>query len=144
MATTSTLVMGMLGPMYSSRISLISPIRTAGVLMARIIACAARKGITLDEATTQEIETALAAHVYQLMDPGYTARSTLSASGSFEGQTKMRLEGTKFGQLALTLDPSGCVELINNPSKQAGVTWLGKPARDAKTYEERNGSAEDS
>lgn len=139
MATTATLVKGMLGPMYSPKLALTSPIRTAGVIMTRVLACAARKGVTIDSATADEMETALAAHVYQLMDPGYTSRSTLSASGSFEGRTDKRLEGTKFGQLALTLDPSGCLELVNNPAKQASVTWLGKPSSEAKTHEQRNG-----
>lgn len=139
MATTSALVQQMLGPMYSTRIALTGPIRTAGVIMTQLLACAARKGVTIDSDTRREIETALAAFAYQLIDPGYTSRSTLSASGSFEGKTDMGLRLNKFGQLALLLDPSGCLELINDRKKQGGMVWLGKPSTEAQTYAERNG-----
>ena len=136
--TSVSLVKGILGPKYSSRIALPPFLRTAAVLMARVLACATAKGITIDDDTFQEMETYLAAHFYNQADSDYTSRSTLSASGAFEGKTDMGLANSRFGQQAMLLDPSGCLALFNQVKQRGSFVWLGKPKRDETSYDDRN------
>lgn len=113
-------------------------ISIATKIVDRVVRCAAAKGITLDDDTLLQIETLLAAHFYLLSDPMYTSKSTLSASGSFHGQTGKGLEATVFGPQALLLDESGCLNAIMKGAR-ASLSWLGKTDDEKLSYEERNG-----
>lgn len=53
------------------------------------------------------VERWLAAHFYQISDPGYKSRSTSKANGTFNGETAQGLKGTRYGQQAMFLDLTG-------------------------------------
>lgn len=140
--TTSDLVQGVLGDEYGLNAAGSSPsltpyIRAANLMVTRVAACATLKNITLSTDELTEIETWLAAHMYQCADPGYTSRSTDKASGSFTGQFGLGLDGTRFGQMAQSLDPSGCLAALSK-RQYAGGTWLGKAPSEQTDYEQRD------
>jgi hypothetical protein len=86
---------------------------------------------SLSNADLAIVETWLAAHFYAQYDPQYTSRSTGGASGSFQGQVGKHLESTWWGQQAILLDHSGCLQKLNdelqkNEKKVASLTWGGK------------------
>jgi len=58
------------------------------------------------------------------MDPTYRSRSTGGASGAFDGNTTMGLEGSRYGQAAIRIDVSGCLDIIDK-KKYAGTFWAG-------------------
>lgn len=105
--------------------SLTGYIATASILVTRALECALRKGYTISEEEAELWERWLAAHAYAMSDQPYRARATLRASGQFQGETKMRLEATKYGQMALTLDPSGCLDNLMTKTRVRAF-WLGK------------------
>ena len=111
-------------------------INMATALTDRVNTCATGRGLTLTTAELLEIETLLAAHFYQASDQGYTSKGTKGASASFHGQTGMRLEGTKYGQAALTLDISGCLGSLGKA--RARGKWLGRAPSDQTAYEDRD------
>lgn len=112
-------------------------IASASVIVDNVTTCATRKGITVDSNTSELIERWLAAHMYMMSDKAYQSRSTRGASGVFQGQTGMRLESTDYGQTAMVLDPSGCLENINK-RQIARADWLGKPPSEQIPYDQRN------
>lgn len=105
--------------------SLTGYIDTASAIVDQMVECATRKGITISEELRGTIEGWLAAHAYGMVDQPYKSRSTLRAAGVFQGQTGMYLEATKYGQMAVLLDPSGCLNNIGKRNKVQGF-WLGK------------------
>lgn len=127
MATTAAAVKNTLGLDYDciSNPSLQTYIDTAAAIMSRMIDCATRKGITFTVAEKELIQRWLAAHFYVMSDQNYKARSTLRASGQFQGETKMYLEASKYGQTAVLIDPSGCLNAIGTRAR-ATIFWGGK------------------
>jgi hypothetical protein len=111
---------------------------TANSVVNQVLVCAARKSIAVSSADQELMERLLAAHMYMMSDKAYQSRSTAGRSGSFQGQTGMRLESTDYGQSAMVMDPSGCLENINKRQK-AGGAWLGKTNAEALTYDQRMG-----
>lgn len=114
-------------------------VRMAEKIIDLVVACADRKGVTIDTDTQELLATLMAAHFYQSSDPGYTSRSTSSASGSFKGQWGKRFELTDYGQNAMAMDPSGCLSAMNTPGNKVGAFWGGKPDSERLSYDERNG-----
>ena len=110
--------------------SVLTPyITIANLLITRVNTCATAKGITLSSEELMELERWVAAHAYASTDPTYVKKWTGDAGGEFTGKFGMRLEGTRYGQMALALDPSGCLAAITN-NKTAGAFWAGKNAPD--------------
>lgn len=99
-------------------------INAASLFVTRVGTCAANKGMPLTTDELQMLETLIAAHNYCCSDQPYTSKSTSSASGSFQGKTDKKLEGTKYGQLALDLDVSGCTTAYDK-RQVAGGFWGG-------------------
>lgn len=117
--------------------SLTKFILTASVIVDRVVTCAAAKGITLSASEQELIEMWLSAHFYCMSDQPYSSKSTGGQSASFQGQTGMYLEGTKYGQNAAMVDYSGC--LVNISKKQkARTVWLGKTESEQLSWDERN------
>jgi hypothetical protein len=108
--------------------NLIPYIKRASLVVDRVVTCAASRVppvvMTDDELT--DIETLLACHFYQTMDRGFQQKSTDNASGSFLGQTGKGFEGSWYGQDALRLDYSGCLEAIDKRKVARGF-WGGTP-----------------
>ena len=126
-------------PEVGSAPSLTPFIDTANVVVTRVAACALRKGITLSAAELELIERWLAALYYCQSDKPYASRSTAGASGSFHGQTGMYLTSTLYGQTALNIDSSGCLDAIaNGPRKTATASWLGKAPSEQTDYMDRD------
>lgn len=137
--TNAAAVLGVLGVNYDTvnNPSLAPFIDSAAIVLTRVATCATAKGKTLTAAELELIERWLAAHLYQQMDEGYASRATSSASGSFKGQTGMRLESTMYGQTAMTLDASGCLENLGK-RQTAGAFWLGRSPSEQTAYVDRS------
>lgn len=112
-------------------------IETASVIVDRVVTCAAGKDITLTTEEQELIERWLSAHFYGMSDQPYTGRSTLRASGQFQGKTEMYFEATKYGQMAVSLDPSGCLDNIGKRQKVRAF-WLGKRPSEQVEYRDRD------
>lgn len=122
---------------YDGETSLNPFIETASAIVDRVAACAIRRSKTLTPGELELVERWLAAHFYCMSDPQYAAKSTDAASATFTGQTGMRIESTRYGQTALTVDYSGCLDMLNKRQTVA-VKWLGKPASQQIPYDQRN------
>ena len=122
-------------------------INTAANLTDRVVACAVAKGITLTSTDTDpnvseqtDIETLLACHFYKYArDKQVMSKSTAGASGTFAGQTAMYLEGTTYGQSAMSADYSGCLQAIamGQNKKKARGAWLGRTISEQRAYYSR-------
>lgn len=113
-------------------------IDTANALTSRVAACAADRGLALLNTELELIERWLAAHFYAVSDKPYSSKTTAGASASFQGQTAKYLEFTGYGQMAVTLDPSGCLAAIASGLRRvAGGFWLGKAPSEQIPYEQR-------
>lgn len=131
--TTSAAVILILGKDYDivNNPDITGYIDTASAVVTRVIACAARKGITISTTEAELIERWFAAYLYTQMDPGYKSRHTLRSGGEFNRDPNAFLTGAK------AVDPSGC---LDNAMKNNRVRafWLGKPVSDQIDYDDRN------
>lgn len=139
--TTPALVEGVLLADYdfNQNPDLTPFIATADAMIPTLIACAARKCIALDPALLVTLETWLAGHAYVMSDQNYSERRTLRASGKFQGQTGKGLEGSKYGQMAMMMDPSGCLRNASTNSR-ARLHWGGKRCQITYWYYWNGGS----
>ena len=126
--TTQEDVEGILGRNYDSAAdtSLTPFIRTANALVTEVVSCASDRSVTLSTTILAEIECWLAAHFYGHSDQFFAEKKTGDASATFQGETKMNLQSTQYGQTAITLDVSGCLAAISSGAR-ASVAWLGRP-----------------
>lgn len=115
-------------------------IDAASGLVDRVKACDTEGLLSSDQ--LRRIETWLAAHFYALRDQVYQSKSTQSASATFQGQSGLGLDGTQYGQMAKTLDFTGCLAEIDRDSRKGKInvemTWLGKPPSTQIDYEDRD------
>lgn len=113
---------------------------TAASVVDDVEACGVRRGEPYTDAKLELIERWLAAHYYKQSDQPYSSKSTAGASGSFQGQTGMYLESTKYGQTALSLDTTGCLLAIATGAQRqkAGGKWLGLRPSQQTPYRDRN------
>jgi hypothetical protein len=141
--TTVDLVELVLDRNYDGQMDLQQFIDTANLLVNRVATCASDRGEPLSAEELELIERWLAAHYYAQVDPTYTSKSTDGASASFMGASGKYLEGSRFGQVAITLDPSGCLESIvasgdGGGRKVARAFWLGKAPSEQTDYRDRD------
>jgi hypothetical protein len=139
--TTTTQVEGILGINMIPGSDLRPWVETAAIFVNNVVACAAKKGITLPAATLEMIERWMAASYYTRMDPLYTSKSTLGGSGSFSRRHPGGRAGDEddYADAAADLDPSGCTSAILRRARASG-TWLGKTKAEALTFDQRNNS----
>jgi hypothetical protein len=125
--TTILLVKGVLGLNYDTINGTdVQPfIDTASAIVDRVSTCAVAKGRALSLNELELIERWLAAHCYAMNDPTYQSKNTEGASATFQGQAGMHLEQTRFGQMAMDLDYSGCLTSISKRQLARGL-WLGR------------------
>lgn len=97
-------------------------IETANILVDQVAACAGSK---LTDRQLEMIERWLAAHFTKVMSPSATSKSIGGASTSYEGRgnSGMGLYQTSYGQHALILDTSGCLQKIT--AKRPTLSWGG-------------------
>lgn len=127
--TTATLVQSLLGADYGPLPSGSLPdlnqyIAGATLFINRVVTCSQTKGIPLTPDEAEYCERCVSAHYYQMSDPAYKARNTSSASGTFFGQDGKGMEATRYGQLAIMADTSGCLNALAK-RQTAGAFWGG-------------------
>ena len=109
----------------------------ASSLVDAAVALARDRGRSIPAAAL--VEGWLAAHFYKYAaDRQFAGRDVQGAvtGGTFTGQTAMYLEGTTYGQTALTLDPSGSLRAVSK-GQYADLQWGGKPPADQVPYWDR-------
>lgn len=138
--TTATSVKQILLSDYDSvdEPSLIGFIETASAIVDSIIECATERGYSLTTARAELIERWLSAHFYVMSDQNYKGRSTLRASGQFQGETKMYFEASKYGQTAVSLDGSGCLSSLGSNNRNVRSIWLGRRPSAQTDYKDRD------
>lgn len=138
--TTADLVKAVLLRDYDSRNNpgLDVFILTASVLVDDLVTDD-ENGLVTDT-RAELIERWLAAHYYKQSDQALASKSTDGSGGSYQGQTGKGLEGTKYGQTAISIDPTGYLAAIVSGAGtvEVGGIWLGKSASEATTWDERN------
>lgn len=135
--TTSGAVEAILVKNYDGATTL-TPFITAGSTMTdEIVVFAAEQELTaLTDAKLEVIERWLSAHFYAVMAQLYKTKHSPGQSAVFQGDTAMFLESTTYGQMAMTLDPTGYLRAIGGREmKIARVKWLGKDPVDQSEYE---------
>lgn len=70
-------------------------------------------------ALLKEIETYLAAHFLTLWDPRVSKEQADDVSFTYEGKTGEGLSSSRYGQMAITLDPTGKLRGLDNPKRVA-------------------------
>lgn len=132
MRTSERAVAEILGENYDGCSKLRPYMSSANVMVTRMNTCATARGYTLTTEELELIERWLSAHFYTKMDPVYTSKSTLSASGSF-----MRGELEPYKDAAMALDPSGCLK-GQLDQKIARGFWAGKVPSEQIPYDQRD------
>lgn len=113
-------------------------IEVASVMVDNVISCATSNGATVSDKQAELLERYLAAHAYQLADPGYQSRRTGDASGTFNGKTGVGLESSRFGMMAKTLDTTGCLASMDAGNITASISWGGFSENEQTDYDQRN------
>jgi hypothetical protein len=106
-------------------------IRAAGIIVGRLVSYGADNGVTVSDDEQTELWTWLAAWAYCLTDKPFTSNSD-GASQSYAGQTGMGLEANLYGQMALTLDPTGYLATLKDGgggTLEATGEYLGRNRR---------------
>lgn len=137
--TNADLVKGVLDSEYDTlrRPNLNPYIDSVTGLVTRVNTCAVAKGITYSAVELELLERWLAAHAYKAADKQMASSSENGSSGSFRGTFGENLKSTSFGQMALTLDVSGCL-LSLTTQMRAGAAWLGKRRSNQTDYADRD------
>jgi len=76
---------------------------------------------TVADDRLRRIETQLAAHFASSQDQRISETDRQSASVSYQGETGMDLDGTKYGQTAKLLDPTDTLKNANKPTASVTV-----------------------
>lgn len=81
----------------------------------------------LDEERLELIERWLAAHFYCMFDPRAEREKAGSVEAKYETKIDLRLNLSKYGQMAMLLDTTGYLDSLNDGKKKRvlGVEWLG-------------------
>ena len=72
-----------------------------------------------------EIETYLAAHLATIRDPRTKTESADGVAFTFEGMTGLGLEGSKYGQTVILLDPTGTFAELGKAGRSSWVHRIG-------------------
>lgn len=128
--TTPDLVKGILlsdyGPKEDGTYPELDPfIDTASSIVDRIIVNGTLNGNVLGTSDSELIERWLAAHCYVQSDQVYASNKTLMAAAVYQGQTGMRLDNSKYGQMAVALDWTGELTKLGK-KKRVSIDWMGK------------------
>lgn len=112
-------------------------IETASSIVDDIVAYCAETGLTQYPSSKLELlERWLAAHAYKSSDQAYASESDGGASGSYQGQTGLNLNGTKYGQMANVLDTKGYLVALSTGG--VSLKWGGKRFSEQIPYWDRD------
>jgi hypothetical protein len=111
-------------------------IDVAEAIVDAVVACSLRKGLTISSVTQEHLETWLAAHCYTASDPSYMEQQTERAKGVFSPLGD-GLKSSRFGQMALQMDFTGCLRVVTSGIKATGG-WLGKTVTERLPFIDRN------
>lgn len=87
----------------------------------------------LAEADLTVIECWLAAHFYGHSDQFYKSKNTQSAGATFQGETKMGLSSTQYGQTAMMLDTTRYLAALDKGGVVSSM-WLGDTTQSDVDY----------
>lgn len=126
--TSPDLVKAILGGNYGDGTLLDPYIEAASTIVDDLVYYAQQRGQTLSGTKLELVERWISCWCYCQMDPLYTSRSTLSASGSFAEQD--------YKKVAVAMDPTGVLSALLE-GRRAGMSWLGKYPSAQTPYEEK-------
>lgn len=106
-------------------------IETAASLVDDIAAHASSPGA----ARLELIERYLAAHFYTLRDPRAVMQKADVVSQTLQSKVDLGLNTSHYGQMAITLDPTGVLRSASKGKRTGGVTWLGNEEDRGTTLE---------
>lgn len=111
-------------------------IKIANLIVNRLVIKVAANGDAILQEELTEIEKWVAAHVYVMSDQNYSSNSTEGASASYQGQTGKYLEASKYGQMAILLDPTGLL-IGSGKQARASAEWIGNTYSETLNAEDR-------
>lgn len=111
-------------------------ITTANILTDDV--SAEDSGNLLSVSTLLEIEKYLAAHFYEHLDQALASEKTGDASGVYQGEWGLGLNGTKWGQTAMILDKTGYLASLNKGRRVVSIGWGGLPPSEQTAVEDRD------
>lgn len=118
--TTSELVAGIIEVQAS--ISLTPFIATASELVDDVAASSSAP----DATRLELIERWLSAHFYAQRDPRAASEKAGSVAASYQSKVDLGLNNTHYGQMAITLDPTGMLKSASKGKRVARMSWVGK------------------
>lgn len=123
---TTAEIIAALGSNYDADLSasLSIHLETAEAMLSTVESCATSKGITLAPMMLKSLERLLACHYYCLADRPLQEEVVGKSEQVVQGLTDMGFKSTYFGQSALQLDPSGCLNGLQQNAR-ASFIWLG-------------------
>ncbi len=95
-------------------------------------------GSALTDALLLQIESYLAAHFYEHLDPQYSSKKTGKAEAKFQGEFGMGLDSSKWGQTAKMLDVTGTLARLSKGDAVPSVSWLGLSPSEQTDYVDRD------
>lgn len=138
--TTPGAVEAVLTNDYDGESNLETFIEAAASIVDDASLAAVEFGTPLSTAKKELVERWVAAHLYKYAaDRQFQQRSAggVLVGGGFTGQTAMFLEGTTYGQTALTIETSGALRAVTM-GQRARAFWLGKPYSEQTPYDQRD------
>lgn len=116
----------------------ISPyITVASMLTDRVATAGTSAGITVGTTTLFEIERWLSAHAITAADNRSSSEGVTGggagANISYQYKLGLNLQNSHYGQMALSLDPTGLLNKISKGIKAASMTFIGGGLSDELT-----------
>jgi len=99
-------------------------IETASSLVDDVAASSAAPGA----ARLELIERYLSAHFYTLRDPRPTSEKAGPVGASYQSKVDLGLNTSHYGQMAISLDPTGVLASASGGRRIGVATWLGTEA----------------
>lgn len=128
---------GVVGTDYDGSTDLTPFIETGSSIVDDMVSYASDAGLTAYSAAKLElIERWLSAHTYKMSDQAYASESVGGASGQYQGQTGLYLDGTKYGQMAKLLDTRGYLAAME--AGTPSLRWGGKRYSERIPYDQRD------
>jgi len=103
------------------------------ITTAHIIICENLDGWGISAPLLKQIEKYLAAHFGAITFPVAAFQSVGKVQESYQQKVGLNMQYTKYGQMALTLDPTGKLDPVNK-SKTYSISWLGMTSEERREH----------